>query len=186
VLECRRRLLFASLILLALVAAACGDSEESAPEIVLQSGETLRGFDLHFVNHETDWGLTADPVRLRVSDSETRDIAHADLRSIEVVDIERDENDFVDRLQVVYTTADEEIRGWSYPLGVLALQVHVSPVRDLADGELERLFVDETGFHVLPEVREIDGRQYLRIPLAQIRSITFPHGAVGDGAGASH
>jgi len=179
----RRFRLLAALLLIGLTAAACGGNADT-PAIVLQSGETLRGFDLHFVNQKTDWRLSADPVRIRVSDTETRDIAREDLRRIDVVAIEHDENGFVYRLQVVYATVDEDISGWSFPLGVFALQVHLSPARHLSASELESSFVSETGFHVNEAVREIDGRQHLRIPLAQIRSITFPDGAIGDGAGA--
>ena len=91
--------------------------------MTLQSGDTLRGFQLHFINHEHNWKITTDPIRIRISDSETRDIAREKLRGVRVEEIERDEQGFVKRLHVVYATDDAEISGWSFPLGVFAFQV---------------------------------------------------------------
>jgi len=154
------------------------------PRMTLQSHASLEGFRLHFINHDHDWKITADPIRLRISDSETQAVSREALRGVRVERIERDERGFVTRLQVVFETDDGEIRGWSYPLGVFALQLHVSTGRTLSAEELDRLFVRETGFHVNYEVREVDGRQLIRIPLAQIETLELPNGARGDDLGA--
>jgi len=148
-------------------AASSNVTRAEVPEMLLQSGDTLRGFRLHFVNHEHNWKLTTDPIRIRISDSETRDIAREKLRGIRVEEIERDEQGFVKKLQVIYATADGEISGWSFPLGVFAFQVHLSPEKALSVDELNQLFIKETGIHVNYEVREVDGQQFIRVPLVQ-------------------
>ena len=152
-------------------------------EMTLQSGETLSGFQLHFINHETDWKLTNDPVRIRISDTETQDIGRAKLRQLLVEQIERDERGAVKKLHVVYVTDEGEIRGWSFPSGVFAVQLYISPANSLSPSEIRRLFVKEIGFHVNPEVRDEAGNQYVRVPLSQIKSVSLPDGAIGDGLG---
>ena len=139
---------------------------------------------MHFVNHETDWKVTADPIRIRISDSETKDIARESLRGVRVKEIERDERGDVKRLQVVYATAEGEISGWSYPLGVFAFQLHISAEQPLSTDQLKKMFVKETGFHVNYEVHEEAGQQFIRIPLTQIESMALPDAALGDRVGA--
>ena len=88
------------------------------------------------------------------------------------------------KLQVTFETDDGEIRGWSYPSGAFAFQLHISTGSVLSENQLTRLFVRETGFHLNYEVREVKGQQLIRIPLAQIKTLKLPNGARGDNLGA--
>ena len=152
-----------ALVSLLPVAVACG-AAAVGPEMTLQSGEVMSGFRLRFITHDHNWEPPFDPVRLRISDAETRDFDRSTLRAVRVEEIERDERGAVTRLHVVFTTDDGEIRGWSAPLGVFAFQLYLSPQRPLSEEALGWLVCSRA--RLSPQLRSARPRRRAMDPRA--------------------
>ena len=160
-------------------AADAGDQKPSASpkttRLVTAAGKQIDDIQLVYVSTETNWKRGSNIIRTRLAGNEgvIVEIPLADIKEVHITRVESgpELRKGPRRLEVDYVKATETVKGISFPLGAFAVQFYMVLPDEFRVSELSEYFRPLAGFHVNPEYKVVNDRKWLRVPLAQVKSL---------------